>query len=110
DDLFKVGGKWVSPAEMERVLGAHEAVWECAVIGAEDQDGLTKPMAFVVPNVGHTPRAELARELRDYLKAELAPYKYPRWIEFVDQLPRGPGGKLLRYKLEARGKRHTQSG
>ena len=109
DDIFKVGGKWVSPAEMERVLGAHEAVWECAVIGAEDQDGLTKPMAFVVPNIGHTADAELARALRDHLKNELAPYKYPRWIEFVDKLPRGPHGKILRYKLQARGKRRTQT-
>lgn len=108
DDIFKVGGKWVSPAEMERVLGAHEAVWECAVIGAEDQDGLTKPMAFVVPNIGHSPDAEMARALRDHLKNELAPYKYPRWIEFVDKLPRGPHGKILRYKLQARGKRRTQ--
>jgi benzoate-CoA ligase len=104
DDLFKVGGKWISPAEMERALGAHESVWECAVIGAEDEDGLTKPMAFVVPNVGHTPGPELARQLRDYLKAELAAYKYPRWLEFVDKLPRGPQGKILRYKLQARSK------
>jgi acyl-coenzyme A synthetase/AMP-(fatty) acid ligase len=99
DDLFKVGGKWVSPLEVERALTAHEAVWECAVIGADDEDGLIKPLAFVVPNVGHAPGAELEAELREYVKNELAPYKYPRWIEFVDALPRGPGGKLLRYKL-----------
>jgi acyl-coenzyme A synthetase/AMP-(fatty) acid ligase len=109
DDLFKVGGKWISPTEMERALGAHEAVWECAVIGAEDEDGLTKPMAFVVPNVGHTPGPELARTLRDYLKAELASYKYPRWLEFIDKLPRGPQGKILRYKLQARSKLPRQS-
>lgn len=109
DDLFKVGGKWISPTEMERALAAHESVWECAVIGAEDEDGLTKPMAFVVPNVGHTPGPELARQLRDYLKAELAAYKYPRWLEFVDKLPRGPHGKLLRYKLQARSKLPRQS-
>ena len=99
DDQFKVGGKWVSPVEVERALSAHEAVWECAVIGVDDEDGLIKPLAFVVPNVGHEPGAELEAELREYVKNELAPYKYPRWIEFVDQLPRGPGGKLLRYKL-----------
>ena len=70
-------------------LLGHEAVWECAVVGAEDEDGLIKPLAFVVPNVGHKPAPELERELREYVKTELAPYKYPRWIEFVDELPRG---------------------
>ncbi|MEO8702817.1 MAG: AMP-binding protein [Kofleriaceae bacterium] len=99
DDLFKVGGKWVSPSEVERALVAHEAVWEAAVIGAEDDEGLMKPLAFVVTNVGQESGPRLEAELREYIKAVLAPYKYPRWIEFVDALPRGPGGKLLRYKL-----------
>jgi len=106
DDLFKVGGKWVSPAEVERALTAHEAVWEAAVIGADDDEGLIKPLAFVVTNVGHDGSPKLEAELKDYVKNVLAPYKYPRWVEFVDALPRGPGGKLLRYKLRpARGKR-----
>ncbi len=111
DDLFKVGGKWVSPSEVERALVAHEAVWEAAVIGAEDDEGLMKPLAFVVTNVGHEGSAKLEAELKDYVKNSLAPYKYPRWIEFVDALPRGPGGKLLRYKLRpARRRRRAETG
>ncbi|HEX4455263.1 MAG TPA: benzoate-CoA ligase family protein [Kofleriaceae bacterium] len=105
DDLFKVGGKWVSPLEVERALVAHDAVWEAAVIGASDDEGLTKPLAFVVTNVGAEAGPKLEAELREYVKATLAPYKYPRWIEFVDALPRGPGGKLLRYKLRPTRKR-----
>lgn len=105
DDLFKVGGKWVSPAEVERALVAHEAVWEAAVIGAEDEEGLMKPLAFVVTNVGHEGGPELETELRAYVKSSLAKYKYPRWIEFVDTLPRGPGGKLLRFKLRPQRRR-----
>ena len=99
DDLFKVGGKWVSPSEVENALTAHEGVWECAVIGADDDEGLIKPLAFVVTNVGWEGGPKLEAELQDYVKQTLAPYKYPRWIEFVESLPRGPGGKLLRYKL-----------
>ncbi len=113
DDLFKVGGKWVSPAEVERALTAHEGVWECAVIGAEDDEGLMKPLAFVVTNVGGPwqPGPKLEAELKEYVKQTLAPYKYPRWIEFVETLPRGPGGKLLRYKLRPqRRRRRAETG
>jgi benzoate-CoA ligase family protein len=111
DDLFKVGGKWVSPVEVERALTAHEAVWECAVIGADDDEGLIKPLAFVVTNVGHAGNPALEAELKDYVRTVLAPYKYPRWIEFVSALPRGPGGKLLRYKLRpARRRRRAETG
>jgi benzoate-CoA ligase len=111
DDLFKVGGKWVSPVEVERALTAHEAVWEAAVIGADDDEGLIKPLAFVVTNVGHESGTKLEAELKEYVKHVLAPYKYPRWIEFVDALPRGPGGKMLRYKLRpARRRRRAETG
>lgn len=111
DDLFKVGGKWVSPAEVERALTAHEGVWECAVIGADDEEGLIKPLAFVVTNVGWEGKPALEAELKEYVKQTLAPYKYPRWIEFVESLPRGPGGKLLRYKLRpARRRRAAETG
>jgi benzoate-CoA ligase family protein len=111
DDLFKVGGKWVSPAEVERALTAHEGVWECAVIGADDEEGLIKPLAFVVTNVGWEPGPKLEAELREYVKQTLAPYKYPRWIEFIEALPRGPGGKLLRYKLRPqRRRRRAETG
>jgi benzoate-CoA ligase family protein len=111
DDLFKVGGKWVSPIEVERALTAHEAVWECAVIGADDEEGLTKPLAFVVTNVGHKGNDALEAELKEYVKSVLAPYKYPRWIDFVDALPRGPGGKILRYKLRPqRRRRRAETG
>ena len=111
DDLFKVGGKWVSPAEVERALTAHEGVWECAVIGADDDEGLIKPLAFVVTNVGWDPGPKMEADLREYVKQTLAPYKYPRWIEFVESLPRGPGGKLLRYKLRPqRRRRRAETG
>ena len=76
--------------EVENALTAHEGVWECAVIGADDEEGLIKPLAFVVTNVGWEGGAELEAELKDYVKQTLAPYKYPRWIEFVDALPRAP--------------------
>jgi benzoate-CoA ligase len=107
DDLFKCGGKWVSPGEVERALVGHPAVWECAVIGVEDDTGLTKPLAFVVPNVGHAPGLLLERELIAHVKRELAPYKYPRWVEFVEQLPKGAHGKVLRYKLTWKPRRRT---
>ncbi len=111
DDLFKVGGKWVSPSEVERALTAHEAVWEAAVIGVDDEDGLIKPLAFVVVNVGHAPGAELEAELQEFVRQTLSPYKYPRWFEFVEALPRGPGGKLLRYKLRPnRRRRRAETG
>ncbi len=111
DDLFKVGGKWVSPSEVERALTAHEGVWECAVIGADDEEGLIKPLAFVVTNVGWDGGPKLEAELKEYVKKSLAPYKYPRWIEFVEALPRGPGGKLLRYKLRPqRRRRRAETG
>jgi benzoate-CoA ligase family protein len=109
DHLFKVGGKWVSPAEVEQALLAHEAVWECAVVGADDEDGLIKPMAYVVPNIGHDPSPALEKALREYVKQELAPYKYPRWIEFVAELPKGPNGKILRYKLRDRMRASSKS-
>lgn len=105
DDLFKVGGKWVSPQEIESTLLAHGAVWECAVIGVDDENGLPKPLAFVVVNVDQMPGPELESELMAFVKREIAPYKYPRWIEFVNELPKGDSGSVLRYKLIAKSRK-----
>ncbi|HEY3359823.1 MAG TPA: benzoate-CoA ligase family protein [Polyangia bacterium] len=102
DGRLKVGATWVTPAEVEQALLAHPAVWECAVVGAEDEDGLLKPLAFVVPNVGHTPGPALAKEIMQFVKDQIAPVKYPRWVEFLDELPKSPAGKLLRHKLKPR--------
>ncbi|MDB4971199.1 MAG: AMP-dependent synthetase and ligase [Myxococcales bacterium] len=99
DDLFKVSGRWVAPGEVERALLLHPAVWECAVVEDRDDDGLPLPHAFVVTNVGHTGSDELARELMRFVKDEIAPYKYPRQVSFVDTLPRAPDGKVQRWKL-----------
>ena len=99
DNQFKVSGKWVSPFEIENILVANEAVWECAVIGADDEDGLMSPMAFVVCNIGYNPGPDLTTNLRTFVKDQLAPYKYPRWIEYLKEMPKGPNGKILRYKL-----------
>ena len=101
DDMLKVGGLWVSPIEVENALVEHPAVLQAAVVGREDADGLVKPKAFVALNEGNSPGPELEEELKTFVKARIAPYKYPRWIEFVSDLPKTATGKIQRYKLRA---------
>ncbi|HEY7674988.1 MAG TPA: benzoate-CoA ligase family protein [Burkholderiales bacterium] len=99
DDMLKVSGIYVSPAEVEAALVSHEAVLEAAVIGAEDESKLIKPKAFVVLKPGRTGNDALRRELQQSVKDRLAPYKYPRWIEFISELPKTATGKIQRFKL-----------
>jgi benzoate-CoA ligase len=101
DDMLKVGGIYVSPAEVESALIAHDSVLEAAVIGAPDESGLIKPKAYVVLKPGRQGDAALADDLKAHVKSLLAPYKYPRWIEFVDELPKTATGKIQRFKLRA---------
>ena len=98
DDMLKVGGIYVSPFEVEACLMTHAAVLEAAVIGATDQDGLVKPKAYVVLKPGQQAGAE---ELQAHVKNRLAPYKYPRWVHFVPELPKTATGKIQRFKLRA---------
>jgi benzoate-CoA ligase len=100
DELLKVGGIFVSPTEIENCLLEHEAVRECAVIGASDEDKLTKPKAFVVLAEGYAASAELESDLKEYVKSRLAAYKYPRSIEFRDALPKNDRGKIDRRALK----------
>ena len=99
DDMLKVGGIYVSPAEVEAALVSHEAVLEAAVVGAEDESKLTKPKAYVVLKPGNTANEELKERLQQHVKAKLAPYKYPRWIQFLNELPKTATGKIQRFKL-----------
>src|SRR5213082_869229 len=99
DDMLKVGGIWVSPVEIENTLVEHPAVQEAGVIGRRDADDLEKPMAYVVLAAGQQPSAELARELQDFVRSKIAEYKRPRWIEFVETLPKTATGKTQRFKL-----------
>ncbi len=101
DDMLKVSGIYVSPIEVESCLIEHEAILEAAVVGHEDDDELIKPKAFIVlkPGVRGTPA--LADSIKAHCKAQLAPYKYPRWMEFVDELPKTATGKIQRFKLRA---------
>jgi len=101
DDMLKVGGIWVSPVEVEAALVKHPAVLEAAVVGHEDQDQLVKPRAFVVLKEPETASLTLALELQAFVKARIAPYKYPRWVEFVAELPKTATGKIQRFKLRA---------
>jgi 4-hydroxybenzoate-CoA ligase len=104
DDMFKVSGIWVSPFEVEAALVSHPAVQEAAVIGREDEDGLTKPMAFVVLKDAAAPatgEAALFEALREHVKARAGPWKYPRWIEVAEDLPKTATGKIQRFKLRA---------
>ena len=102
--MFKVSGIWVSPFEVEAALMSHPAVQEAAVIGREDEDGLTKPMAFVVLKDAAAPatgEAALFEALREHVKARAGPWKYPRWIEVAEDLPKTATGKIQRFKLRA---------
>jgi len=104
DDMLKVSGIFVSPYEVENCLLQHSRVAECAVIGYKDRDGLIKPKAYVVCREGAGDET-LARELQDFVKARLAPFKYPRSVEFARSLPKNDRGKIDRRKLEAAGAR-----
>ena len=102
DDMLKVGGLWVSPIEIENTLMEHPSVLEAAVIGDQDADGLIKPKAYVLLKSEFKATDELRIALQSQVKSKLAPYKYPRWVEFVDDLPKTVTGKIQRFRLRAR--------
>src|SRR5262249_39802597 len=99
DDMFRVSGQWVSPNEVESALMEHEYVLEAAVVAFEEETKLFTPKAFVVlkDSIEQTP--ELVRHLQDFVKQRVTPYKYPRRVEFVSELPKSAAVKLLRYRL-----------
>jgi benzoate-CoA ligase len=99
DDMFRVSGQWVSPVEIENVLIEHPCVLEAAVVAYRESTELLTPKAFVVVREGIPATPDLASELQEFVKHRITPYKYPRRIEFTDQLPKTAAGKLLRYKL-----------
>jgi benzoate-CoA ligase len=101
DDMLKVSGIWVSPFEVEAALASHEAVLEAAVVGQPDDNGLIKPKAFVVLRAEVTESPELRAALQQHVKNNLAPHNYPRWIEFVAELPKTATGKIQRFKLRS---------
>lgn len=100
DDMFKVSGIWVSPFEVEAALVAHESVLEAAVVPAEDENGLVKPRAFIVLKEKRDGSSRaLYEELKSHVKRAIGPWKYPRWIEVVDSLPKTATGKIQRFML-----------
>jgi benzoate-CoA ligase len=99
DDMMKVSGMFVSPAEVEAALVAHEDVLEAAVVGAADRDGLIKPKAFVVAKPRISAGQAFARALESHARARLPGFKCPRWFAFVDELPKTATGKIQRFKL-----------
>jgi benzoate-CoA ligase len=99
DDMMKVSGMYVSPPEVEAALIIHENVLEAAVVGVPDRDGLVKPKAFVVVKPGVRADEELVQVLEGHVKGLLAPFKCPRWYEFLDDLPKTATGKIQRFKL-----------
>jgi 4-hydroxybenzoate-CoA ligase len=98
DDMFKVSGIWVSPFEVESALISHPAILEAAVIPHADADGLLKPKAFVVLKEKKGD-GDLDAALREHVKTSVGPWKYPRWIEVLDSLPKTATGKIQRFKL-----------
>ena len=99
DDMLKVSGIYVSPVEVEAALITHDAVLEAAVVGKEDEQSLVKPKAYVVLKPGNAGDEKLKAALQQHVKDKLAPYKYPRWIEFMSELPKTATGKIQRFKL-----------
>ena len=111
DDMLKVNGQWVSPNEVEAALLAHEGVLEAAVIATLDESGLVKPKACVVLKDGFQGDERMCQRLQEFVRTRLAPYKYPRYIEFMSELPKTATGKLQRYLLVKReAERQTSSG
>jgi 4-hydroxybenzoate-CoA ligase len=98
DDMFKVSGIWVSPFEVESALITHPTVLEAAVVPEADPEGLLKPKAFVVLRAG-ADSGDLHEVLKEHVKQKIGPWKYPRWIEVVDSLPKTATGKIQRFKL-----------
>jgi benzoate-CoA ligase len=103
DDMLKVSGMYVSPIEVENALIAHPGVLEAAVVGQLDEQKLTKPKAYVVLKPGIAASPALALELQEHVKSRLAHFKYPRWVEFIEEMPKTATGKIQRFKLRARG-------
>ena len=99
DDLFKVAGQWVVPADVEAVALRHPAVLEAGLVGAEEDSGLVKPYLFVVPREAGADAAALAAELRERLAREAPAHARPREIIVVPELPRTATGKLQRHRL-----------
>ena len=99
DDMLKVSGQYVSPFEVETALMRHDAVLEAAVVGRIGDDGLTRTLAYVVLKSGASGDAALAQALQAFVKDQLAPYKYPREIRFLPELPKTATGKIQRFKL-----------
>ena len=98
DDMFKVSGIWVSPFEIEQALVSHGSVLEAAVVARRDESGLEKPQAFVVLKRGVN-AGEIEAGLKEYIKEKVGKWKYPRWVEIVDELPKTATGKIQRFKL-----------
>lgn len=103
NDMLKVGGRWVSPAEVEAAVSAHPSVLECAVVGVIDEELLETPKAYIVLRKGSTVNPDLAREIQEFVRSRLAVYKYPREIAFVQSLPKTATGKIQRFRLRDHG-------
>ncbi len=101
DEMLKVSGVWVSPFEVEEALISHPSVLEAAVVGHEDRDGLIKPRAFVIRRDDSAPSDDLSEVLKAHVKDRIGVWKYPRWIEFVDSLPKTATGKIQRFRLRS---------
>jgi acyl-coenzyme A synthetase/AMP-(fatty) acid ligase len=101
DDMLKVSGMYVSPFEVEAALQSHPDVLEAAVVGWPDDDALIKPKAFVVLKSPDKASDAEAGALQDHCRTQLAPFKYPRWLEFRTELPKTATGKIQRFKLRA---------